>query len=135
LIRKVVAGRSPSPGPGHYSGMTVHKERTAISPPPKSILMQSKHANTAAGGTGSILNTPGYSGYSFGKSKLEKCMPATVTNGGDSSGLQLEFRRSTFLNQSISNPRNNHTEGEGGGGGGLAHSSSNPSITLSMSHH
>lgn len=58
LIRKVMASRSLSPGPGHYHGLKVSGLGN-VSPPPKS----SKPVE-------SRCQSPGYRGYSFGKGPL-----------------------------------------------------------------
>jgi hypothetical protein len=140
LMRKVLASHSPSPGPGHYSSMTTQKEASAVSPPPKSVPRP----------TDWHLSSPGKSGYSFGKGKLEKCMPYHEENT-----IQLEFRRSTFLSKSSPASPNSafqqtggsNTSGHGenasqhsqtnsqqqqqhggGGGGALSRTSSNPSL-------
>jgi len=90
LLRKVIASTSPSPGPGHYSGMTIIKERGAVSPPPKSVLTKTRSASLAR----MTLSSPGKQGYSFGKGKLEKCLSG---NQELSHSIPMEFRRSTYV--------------------------------------
>ncbi len=75
MVRKVIASRTPSPGPGHYQGLSIVALRHSQSHSP------TRTGNSSGGGNDGNTShddplracpSPGYRGYSFGKSKLQK---------------------------------------------------------------
>jgi hypothetical protein len=58
----VISSHAPSPGPGHYTGLSVDAFRHTASSPPRHDPIASK-----------ATMSPGCRGYSFGKARVPKC--------------------------------------------------------------
>ena len=116
LVRKVIASRSPSPGPGHYQGLSMANTlNNNLSVPSPQRMVQEK------------CPSPGKKGFSFGKASLTSSI-GTYDPQGRLTVSVYEFKPS-MTSPSQRNSGLYSSGGYGGGGGGDAGSiMTNPTL-------